>query len=245
MDQIYACYRLVNLIFHLMKGYLIIVFLFPFFDKKAKEQEVQNWAIKILDCFGIVVQVLGGFGFKGPLLIVSNHISWLDVLVLHSVGYCRFVAKTEIAAWPVVGFLSTKAGMLFIDRKKARSAIATINVMAEALKSEEVVAIFPEGTTSDGVNLLPFHSNLLEAAISAQAPVVPVAISYWEAPSALPSVAPNFTGTTTLVESVWRTLCAKRIVARLAMGEIHWAKDINRKQWALKLHGEVARLQKI
>ena len=84
--QLRAVYRLAALLLKVINGYLTVVLKFPYLDSKARALEVQRWAIGVLECFGIVVQVKGAFNFRGPLLIVSNHISWLDVLVLHSIG---------------------------------------------------------------------------------------------------------------------------------------------------------------
>ena len=141
------------------------------------------------------------------MLLVANHISWLDILVMHAARHCRFVSKADVRHWPLIGTLATGGGTLYIERESRRDAMRVVHHMAESLKRGEIVAVFPEGTTSDGVALLPFHANLIQAAISADAPVQPVALSFHRArhPRAEPA-RPATSGTTRWLGSVWRTL---------------------------------------
>ena len=237
-----AAYRFASLIFKLIAGYLTVLFSFPFLDPHERALEVQKWSIGVLDSLGIVVQVEGAFNFRGPLLIVSNHISWLDVLVLHSIGYCRFVAKSEIGKWPVVGFLSKKTGMFFIEREKPKDAIKVMHQMTDALIKGEVLAVFPEGTTSDGLGLLPFHTNLLQSAVSSNTPVLPVCLAYKERGSEAQSHAPTFVGDITFLESVWTTLTAKPFSAQVKVGALSYCNDRSRKEWSEELYGAVSQL---
>lgn len=230
------------LFFKILKGYLIVLFIFPLLDQRSRALEVQKWAIGVLDCFGIVVQVEGAFSFRGPLLIVSNHISWLDVLVLHSIGYCRFVAKSEISKWPVFGFLSKKTGMFFIERQKPRDAIKVMSQMTDALLNGEVIAVFPEGTTSDGMRLLPFHANLLQSAVSANSPIIPVCIAYKDRQTEEQSHAPTFIGEITFLKSVWITLSANPISAQVKVGGVSYCDDRSRKEWSEELYQHISSL---
>lgn len=237
-----ACYRFGFLLLHLLIGYVLVLLKFPFINSKQRALEVQKWAIKILHCLGIIVQVQGVFTFKGPLLIVSNHISWLDILVLHSVGYCRFVAKSEIGKWPIVGLLTSKAGMFFIERNKPKSAIRVVHTMAKALEQGDVLAIFPEGTTSDGRGLLPFHGNLMQAAVTANAPVLPLCIMYLDRASQKQSQAPSFVGDMSLVQSVWSTLCADPITAQVRAGSVQMCEQRSRKEWSEDVKLKIAEM---
>jgi 1-acyl-sn-glycerol-3-phosphate acyltransferase len=111
-------------------------------------------------------------------MLAANHISWLDVYALIAVCPARFVAKAEIRSWPLLGWLSRNAGTLFIERTK-RSDTARINEhIGNALTTGDRVAIFPEGTTSDGTILRHFHASLLQPAMTVAATLYPVAISY-------------------------------------------------------------------
>ena len=95
--------------------------------------------------------------------------------------YCRFVSKADVRHWPLIGSLARGAGTLFIERESRRDAMRVVHHMAERLTAGDVLAIIPEGTTSDGVSLLPFHANLLQAAIATNAPVLPVALRFTNA----------------------------------------------------------------
>ena len=117
-------------------------------------------------------------GVGGNLLIVANHISWLDIFVLLSVQPVRFVAKAELKRWPVVGPLITGAGTLYVERARRRDTHNVNRRAAEALARGDVLAIFPEGTTTDGTTLLPFHGSLLQPIVDAEGHVLPVAIRY-------------------------------------------------------------------
>lgn len=237
-----GAYRFATLLHKLISGYLTVLFVFPLLDQRSRALEVQKWSIRILESFGIVVQVEGAFNFRGPLLIVSNHISWLDVLVLHSIGYCRFVAKAEIGKWPLFGYLSRKTGMFFIERQKPKDALKVMHLMRDALLSGEVLAVFPEGTTGDGVNLLPFHTNLLQSAVSANAPVIPVCIAYKDRQTDLQSHAPAFIGDITFFKSVWATLCADPISAQIKVGNISHCRERTRKEWSDELYQSISGL---
>ncbi len=111
-------------------------------------------------------------------MLAANHVSWLDVYSLISVCPARFVAKSEIRNWPLLGWLSQNAGTLFIERTK-RSDTARINQdISNALTIGDRVAVFPEGTTSDGTALRHFHASLLQPAVAAETLLYPVAIRY-------------------------------------------------------------------
>jgi 1-acyl-sn-glycerol-3-phosphate acyltransferase len=242
MAKIFACARFVRLIFLLCKGFFIVLLCFPFLSESSRALKVQGWSIQVLSCLGILVNRLGELSFQGPLLIVSNHISWLDVLVLHSQGYCRFIAKSEIRSWPVVGFLTQRTGMFFIERGRSKSAVSVMKLMTQALANGDALAVFPEGTTSDGLGLLPFHANLIEAAVVANAPVLPVCISYVDRVSSQYAREPSFVGDITFLQSLWITLSAKPINAVIHVGELEWAGPRNRKEWAKELRDKVLEL---
>jgi 1-acyl-sn-glycerol-3-phosphate acyltransferase len=106
-----------------------------------------------------------------------------------------------------------------------------------------VVAVFPEGTTSDGRDLLPFHANLIQSAILAEAPVQPMSLKFIDARSGEPSFAPCYIGDDTLLGSIWRTLKAPKIIAVVHFGELQQAQGRDRRAWAHDLHQSVALLR--
>lgn len=111
-------------------------------------------------------------------LLVSNHLSYLDILVFSATVPCVFVAKREMKFWPVIGWITTLAGTVYIDRTRRSATHAVQPHLQEALRSSVPVTLFPEGTSSDGSQVLPFHSSLLQVAIESPAPVTAAAISY-------------------------------------------------------------------
>ena len=188
----------------------------------------------MLAIIGIEVRVKG-HPAQGPVLMAANHISWLDILVMHAASHCRFVAKSEIRQWPLVGRLTTGGGSLYIERSSSRDAMRVVHQMAQALKDGDVLAVFPEGTTSDGQSLLPFHANLLQAAVVTQAPVQPLYLRYTDKATGQRASSVCYIGEQTLVGSIWRTLTAPQVVVTVRIGEPQPAHGRDRRQWAQDL----------
>jgi 1-acyl-sn-glycerol-3-phosphate acyltransferase len=226
-----------------VQGWCIIVFLFPRWPLARRQARVQRWAGEMLDALGIALRVEGQPPAAGPMLLVANHLSWLDILVMHAARHCRFVAKSEVHHWPLIGRLATGAGTLYIEREKRRDALRVVHHMAESLAAGDIVAVFPEGTTSDGSTLLPFHANLIQAAVSAHAPVQPVALRYVDRATGRDSPAPLYLGDDTLVASLWRTVAGAPFEARMRFGEPQRAEGRDRRQWASDLWAAVALLR--
>ena len=176
-----AVFRLLRALAHVMGGYWMVRREFPRLDEARKSLKVQAWSVRMLHIMGISLDVQGDVPQHGPLLLVANHISWLDILVLHASRHCRFVSKADVQHWPLIGTLAQGCGTLFVERESRRDAMRVVHHMADALRSGDMLAIFPEGTTSDGIGTLPFHANLFQAAISAHAPVQAIGLTYLDA----------------------------------------------------------------
>ena len=228
---------------HAIAGYCTIVFLFPKMTQAQREARVESWSLRMLAVLGIDLEVHGEPPATGPLLLVANHISWLDILVMHAAHYCRFVSKADVKQWPIVGTLATGGGTIYIERESRRDALRVVHRMAESLQRGEIVAVFPEGTTSDGRNLLPFHANLIQAAISAGAPAQPVALSFVDKRTRAISFSPSYVGDETLVGSVWRTLSGPPITAVVTYGVAQAAQGRDRRAWAADLRSAVDALR--
>lgn len=242
MNKLVACWRLWRVLALALSGLAQILFLFPRLPQPQRDLRVQVWASNMLARLGIELQVRGTPPLVGPMLLVANHISWLDILALHAARHCRFVSKSDVKHWPLIGTLATGGGTLYIERASRRDAMRVVHRMAQALEDGDILAVFPEGTTGDGTTLLPFHANLIQAAISAHAPVQPVALQFVDGPSGVPSQAMSYIGDETLLGSVWRTLCASRIRAVVSFGTPQLADGRDRRSWAKDLHATVARL---
>ena len=239
-----ACWRLGRVLAHALSGLAQILILFPHWPQLRRDLRVQAWARTMLDCLGIELQVSGTPPVSGPMLLVANHISWLDILVLHAARHCRFVSKSDVKHWPLIGILATRAGTLYIERASRRDAMRVVHRMAQALKDGDILAVFPEGTTGDGTMLLPFHANLIQAAISAHAPVQAVALQFIDAASGATSQAMSYVGDESLAGSVWRTLCTSRIRAVVAYGTPQFSDGRDRRAWARDLHAAVGQLRR-
>jgi 1-acyl-sn-glycerol-3-phosphate acyltransferase len=235
MNALRALWRLGRALAHALSGLATIVLEFPRLDVPQREERVQAWAQAMLAALGIRLEVRGTPPDHGPVLLVANHISWLDILVMHAARHCRFVAKADVRHWPLIGRLATGAGTLYIERESRRDALRVVHHMAECLRAGDVLAVFPEGTTSDGTRLLPFHANLLQAAISANAPALPLALSFVDTATRAPSLVPAYVGDDTLLGSVWRALKAPPLTAIVSYGEPQFALGQGRREWAARL----------
>ncbi len=243
MRSLLAVWKFLRGLWHVLVGMWTIYVRFPQLTPEQREMRVQAWALQFLALWGLHLRVLGQPVVNGPALMVANHISWLDILVIHAARHCRFVSKSDIREWPLVGMLATGAGTLYIERTSRKDALRMVKDMANAMQEGDVVAIFPEGTTSDGRDLLPFHANLIQAAIQAQAPVQPMSLQFIDNQSREITFAPCYTGDDTLIGSMWRTLKAPGITAVVHFGDLQHANGRDRRTWAHDLREEVIRLR--
>ena len=237
--------RLVRLGGHIVSGVFTVWMRFGRMSRAERNRAVERWAGKLLHLAGIELQVLGEMPSSGPLLLVANHLSWLDIPAIHASQHCRFVSKSDVRQWPVIGRLASAAGTLFIERGSRRDAMRTVTRMEEAIRNGDRVAIFPEGTTGDGSVLLPFHANLLQAAIAADAPVQPLGLCFYDKRTGRSSKAPNYVGDDSLLGSIWRTVTAPRLIVQLHYGAPQMAQGRQRRQWSDDLHAEVERLRQV
>jgi 1-acyl-sn-glycerol-3-phosphate acyltransferase len=238
-----ALWRLGRALLLALRGWFDIVVLFPRWPRQRREAHVQAWARSMLGVLGIPLQVEGSPPLQGPVLLVVNHISWLDILVVHAARHCRFVSKADVKHWPLIGTLATGGGTLYIEREKRRDAMRVVHHMAQSLQDGDIVAVFPEGTTGDGRVLLPFHGNLVQAAISAHAPVQPVGLRFVDQASGADSQSPLYLDDDTLLGSLWRTLVGPPFVARVRFGQPQLADGRNRREWAGDLRAAVDALR--
>lgn len=172
--------RLTRLALHLLQGMLTIATLFPFYSPAHRGTAVKRWSKSLLDMLGVALHVHGDppRAHAQPAMLVANHVSWLDIYAINAVLPVRFVAKSEIRAWPVIGWLSARTGTLFIERARRRDTVRISGEIVTAMQRGDVVTVFPEGTTTDGSQVLRFHGSLLQPALHAGAHVHPVALRY-------------------------------------------------------------------
>jgi 1-acyl-sn-glycerol-3-phosphate acyltransferase len=193
---------------------------------------------------GICLRRLGvDYTYRGlpprDALLVANHLSYLDVLVLSAITPCIFVAKQEVAAWPVFGRMARLSGTIFVDRSRRGDVHSVAAKISEAVQSGTVVVIFPEGGSSNGRSVLPFHSSLLEPAVDLQLPVTPAHLSY-TMPDGDPETDICYWGDMTLAPHLLKLLSRHGIRSVVRFGKPQTFAD--RKQAALQMRAEILRL---
>jgi len=213
-------YRLVRLCVHLIHGCFYVGVLFPFLNSRLRFRAIRLWSRKLLRILHVRYTVRGHLPAGTPTLIVSNHVSWLDIWVINSVIGVRFVAKSDIRRWPIVGFLVKGAGTIFIERDKRHDTARTNRSIVRALTHAEYVAIFPEGSCTDGTEVRPYHASLFQPAVGAGAKVAVMALRYVRNNGELNDDA-SYAGDRTLVESTRLILRHETIRAEVIFaGEI-------------------------
>ena len=143
----------------------------------AVHRMIRWWSTTLLRIFGLR-SVRIGQPLPDPVLFVANHTSWTDIELLHSQRAACFVAKAEIASWPLVGWLAANGGTIFHRRGSNHSLSTVMQVMVERLRSRRSVAVFPEGGTGYNGVLKVFHARIFQAALDADVPVQPVALRF-------------------------------------------------------------------
>ncbi len=238
-------WKLLRAAVHAVGGFWTIRTIFPKLEQHDRHARVNVWAGQMLRIVGIELLVIGTPPAEGPILLVANHISWLDIVVMHASRHCRFVSKSDIKKWPFVATLADGAGTMYLERESRRDAHRVVMQMAERLRAGDILAVFPEGTTGDGITLKPFHANLIQAAIEASVPVQPVALKFIDAASGMTSFAPSYVDDETLIGSIWRTLTAPRLVAVVTFGDAHAPEGRTRRLWAQALREDIERLRQM
>ena len=230
MNRPRALWRLARFGVHGLHCIGVCALVFPFLDARARSRRV-GWACaKALRCLSIGLRAHGA-ARPGPVLLVANHVSWLDILAVNAVQPARFVSKADVQSWPVLGWIIACGGTLFIQRERKRDAMRVLHEVAAALQAGDVIAVFPEGTTGDGRNLLPFHANLLQAAVKTGTAAQPLALRYSDANSAR-SEAALWVGETTLVQSLWRIAGADRLTVTVRLLAPMPSADVERRELA-------------
>jgi 1-acyl-sn-glycerol-3-phosphate acyltransferase len=198
-----------SLLVHVWRGQRTITRQFSGWQAEQRMEAIRLWSRGLLAIVGVELRVKVLPHAEAALdeqsigqLVVCNHISWLDVFVINAWRPAMFVSKSEVGKWPVLGPLVTGAGTLYIEREKRRDALKLVKQIAQALQEGGSVAIFPEGTTSDGTGLLHFHANLLQAPVSVSAPVQPLTLRYLDAATGELTQAASYVGEMSLLQSM-------------------------------------------
>lgn len=150
---------------------------FPAGRRRWRNRNFGGWARLSARILGLQIHVRN-LRPAAPFLLVSNHLSYIDVVVLAAQLDCAFIAKSEVAGWPIVGLLCRSMNTIFINRKRKRELVQALTKIGHSLDSRTGVVLFAEGTSTNGAAVLPFRSSLLEFAVRRQLPVHYASISY-------------------------------------------------------------------
>ncbi|MER5519944.1 lysophospholipid acyltransferase family protein [Streptomyces sp. NPDC002763] len=192
---------------------LVAITLLPLGGRISAEW-VRRFSRLVVRAAGVRVRITGSAPGTGGVLLVANHISWMDIPLLAAVRPARMLAKKEIREWPVAGALVAGAGALFIDRDRLRALPDTVGRISGALREGAAVVAFPEGSTWCGRAQGRFRRAVFQAALDAGAPVQPVRLQYrLEAGEA--STVPAYVGEDTLLASLWRVVSTRGLVAEV------------------------------
>lgn len=200
---------------HIARGAAKATLRFHHWSAERQAREVTQWSMDALAIFEIRVVVRGTPPpARSVCLLVANHVSWLDIHCILSQTHAVFVAKDEVRHWPIIGQMSARIGTLFLPRRRHHDIGQHVQSLAASLNRGINVGLFPEGTTTDGSRLLPFHSALFEAAVATGTAVQPIAIRYVRSNGTAATEA-NFTGDMSLIDSIRRLAGRDDVIAEL------------------------------
>ena len=233
--------RGVRVVMHLLGGLWRVAVLFPFYSLERRRRVRHAWSCRLLSLFGFSLKIEGTLPTASGL-IAANHVSWIDIFAMNALTPVAFVSKDDVIHWPIIGTLARHNETIFLQRGSRGHAHTIGRDMANRLESGNWLAVFPEGTTTDGTHLHPFHAALLQPAIDADVPVTPVALRYEDA-QGNHSLLPAYAGDTSLWESFCMILSARQLVIRFTIGDPIKAAagtgNQGRKQLALALHDQI------
>lgn len=237
-----SVFRGCRLALHLFYGMLLAV-IYPHLNQTRQRRAMKAWSRRLLTILNIGIQIEGQQPTRaeGGCLIVANHVSWLDIFVLNAIHPSRFIAKSEVRGWPVVGWLSRRSGTIFIERTTRRDATSVNLRVSALLKQGDCVGLFPEGTSTDGKQVGHFHSALIQPALDAGVKLCPIALRYQNEEGEL-STAAAFTGDTTLVQSIWQILRCRQLNALVVFTPALLAKNTNRRILARMAQDAIAKV---
>ena len=209
--------RLTQLVLHLLVGVIKAALLLPLVGRARRTELIRRWSVRVLAILNVRLSVKGEVPdvSAAGVMFVANHVSWLDIYLLDAVCPVRFVSKAEVRAWPVVGWLAVKIGTLFIERGRRHDTARAGREVVDALRQGDCVAVFPEGTTSNGTLLRPFHASLLQSAITSGARLWPVAIRYVHRDGTV-NLSPAYVGNMSFGASLFRILDEPDLEAEIA-----------------------------
>lgn len=233
-------WRLMRLVAHVFKGMAIVFVCFRFWGRHRRMLSQQRWSREFLQILGVGIEAPVGLITPGSLL-VSNHISWMDILVFMVCYPMYFVAKDDVSGWPLVGYLVKHSGTVLIQRRLPSQARFASAEITRRLEAGDNIMLFPEGTTTDGTEVLPFYSPLFQPAVHAKRNVYPLSLDYFNADGS-PSSAPAYPVGVSLPETIWNLVSQKCTIARVhAADALQPSAEVDRKILAEKARDVIIR----
>ena len=251
MRNLTFAWRVARLFAKLLVGLWISATSFARADSPQRHAIIRSWSRDLLHLAGIEVRAVNfPDDAERPVTLVANHVSWADIFALNTQRACHFIAKAELRRWPLAGRLLANVGTVFINRSERKETHRLKEVVHRLLDAGETVAVFPEGTTSAGRDVLKFHASLLEPIVASEGEVGVVAIRYFRRPAAHGVVAEQRTdaaayiGAMSLIESLRAIHDAEPVIAEVRFIEAINCAGMSRREVAQRaqaLIGEAVR----
>jgi 1-acyl-sn-glycerol-3-phosphate acyltransferase len=228
---------------HAAEAAFTLRFVYPRASPARRRALMQRWSARLLDILAITPQVEGvpPTAAETAVMIAANHVSWIDIFLISSVRPTRFVAKSEIRAWPLAGWIADRAGTLFIRRDQIRDMARIDARVRDVLGQGDCVGLFPEGITTEGDELRKFHTSLFEPAVANGAHVHPVAIRY-EHPDGTLCRQLSFAGEVTFMQSLGLVVRQRAVRARVMFAPAVESAGASRRDVAREVEARVATL---
>jgi 1-acyl-sn-glycerol-3-phosphate acyltransferase len=237
-EQLILCGRCLRLALHLLAGALTVATVYPLIADARRRALKQRWSRRLLAILDVHLDAQLAAVPPGSLF-VANHVSWLDIYAFNAARPMAFVAKAEVRRWPLIGWLAAHTDTLFLSRESRRQSAQVNAQVRRLLMAAADVAVFPEGTTTTGGQLLPFHAALLQSAVDTGRPLQPVALSYCTADGRRSEVA-AYAGATTMGESLLAILRSGPLTVRLRPTPTLDSRNMNRRALAQAARGAIA-----
>lgn len=223
----------------LLAGLASLLVVFWWAPRWLQETFTRQWSRCLLRACGVQLKVLNRPALKEAGLLVGNHVSWLDIFLVNSQRPASFIAKQEIRRWPLIGWLVAGVGTIFIDRGNRRAVPAVAAQMRTRFTQQRLVGLFPEGTTSDGLSVLPFHASLIAAAAAMEMTLYPFALRY--AVNGQRSTLPAYYGDQSFIENLWVLLGLPAVQVELQfLTPIQVEPGTDRKALASELRQQIS-----
>lgn len=240
-NTITVFYRLFRIGLHILRGVVTAALVYPLANSQQREHLVRSWSSQLLAILRIQLKVHGALTTMPAqgVLLVANHISWADIFLINSAHPAHFISKAEVRDWPIVGWLSVVIGTFFIERSRKRDTHRMNHAIQDALKNGKLIAVFPEGTTSDGSKMRHFHTSLLQAAVACESLIQPLAIRYAH-PDGTINTAPAYIDDMSMGDSLKRVLGEKSIQAELTFLPPILSQGKTRRELALEAEAAIS-----